>query len=244
MSKPKVVFIDIERAPSLGWVWGKWEQNVIDMEQDWYMLSFAWRWAGDKTVHVLSLADYTQTYKANPQDDCELARALWSVLDTADVVVAHNGDRFDVPAANTRFLAHGLKPPSPYRTVDTLKVARRMFKFDSNKLDDLGRALKIGRKMHHEGFPLWQACMKGDMKAWAKMKAYNQKDVILLEKVYKRMQAWVPSHPAVIPGATDGCPRCGSDHVQKRGFHYTPAGRAKQQYQCQKCGGWFMGRAA
>ena len=37
---PKILLIDIETAPNLGYIWGKYEQNVIDYKTEWYLLSF------------------------------------------------------------------------------------------------------------------------------------------------------------------------------------------------------------
>jgi DNA-directed RNA polymerase subunit RPC12/RpoP len=236
----RVVFIDIETAPSLGWVWGKWQQDVIDFKADWYVLSFAVKEPGQK-VRTYCLADYPG-YENAKEDDKKLIQELWKVLDEADIVIAHNGDRFDVPKINTRFLIHGLKPPSPYKTVDTLQVARKVFKFDSNKLDEVGRCLGIGRKLAHTGFHLWQACMQGDLKAWKKMKRYNGRDIILLERVYFMMRPWMKNHPNVNQGEIYNCPKCGSDRVQRRGWAFTLL-RKKQRFQCQHCGGWFEGSA-
>jgi uncharacterized protein YprB with RNaseH-like and TPR domain len=237
-SKSRIVFVDIETAPSLGWVWAKWETNVIDFKTDWYMLSFSYKWADEDKVHVVGLDDFPG-YKSNLENDKKLAKALWDVLNEADVVVAHNGDAFDLPKANTRFISHGFKPPKPYKTVDTLKIARRAFKFDSNKLDDLGRYLGIGRKLPNTGFHLWRGCMTGDADSWKLMKEYNKQDVILLEKVYFLVRAWGNTYPVVNQG-TSTCPRCGSEKVQKRGFSYTQQSK-KQRYQCSSCSGWYEG---
>jgi hypothetical protein len=236
----KILFVDIETAPSLGWVWGKWEQNVIDFKSDWYMLSIAWRWSHESRVHTLGLNDFKE-YKVDPEDDFRLVEKLWHLLDEADIVVAHNGDGFDLPKANTRFILHKFEPPSPYKTVDTLKIARNKFKFDSNKLDDLGRYLNIGRKLPHTGFNLWRGCMTGDEKSWTLMKRYNGHDVELLVKLYYLIRAWHPTHPNVNHGET-ACPKCASFNVQRRGFSYT-AQRKKQRWHCQNCAGWFEGSA-
>ena len=236
----KICFIDIETAPSLGWVWGKWEQNVIDFKKDWYMLSFAYKWAGDKKVTTHGLIDYSG-YRADKENDQHLVQDLWKVFDAADILIGHNGDAFDIRKSNSRFLTHRLAPPSPYKTVDTLKIARRAFKFDSNKLDDLGRYLGIGRKLPHTGFNLWQGCMTGDPVAWKLMKKYNGHDVELLEKIYYAIRAWAPVHPNVNKGEV-ACPKCGSTHVQKRGFSYTLL-RQKQRFQCLNCSGWYEGSA-
>ncbi len=240
----KILLLDIETAPSLGWVWGKWQQNVIDFKKDWYLLSFGYKWYGvDKKVTVVGLDD-TPGYKPGSEDDKWLAQQLWTLLDQADIIIAHNGDGFDLPKILTRFLIHGLKPPTPYKTVDTLKIARKKFAFDSNKLDDLCHYLGIGRKLPHTGFHLWKGCMSGVRKAWKQMKAYNGHDVELLEEVYDIMRPWDSYHPQVNLGETveTNCPKCGSSKIQRRGFSYTLL-RRKQRYQCLKCAGWFEGSA-
>jgi hypothetical protein len=239
----KILFLDLETAPSLGWVWAKWETNVIDFKSDWYVLSFAWKWAHEKkgVVHTRGLIDFPISYGLDKENDKPLMQELWHLLDQADIVVAHNGDGFDLPKSNTRFLTHGFQPPTPYKTVDTLKIARNKFKFDSNKLDDLGRYLGIGRKLPHTGFHLWKGCMTGDPKSWTLMKRYNGHDVQLLERLYYILRAWAPTHPNVNQGEF-ACPKCSSFNVQKRGFSYT-AQRRKQRFQCTKCSGWFEGPA-
>jgi len=236
----KILFLDIETAPSLGWTWGKWQQDVIDFKQDWYILSFACKWLSDKKVRTFGLIDYPG-YRKNLEDDHALVDDLWAVLDEADIVVGHNLDSFDVRKTNARFLTHKLPPPRPYKTVDTLKIARRMFKFDSNKLDDLGRYLGIGRKLPHTGFHLWRGCMRGDAESWRIMKKYNKHDVELLAEVYIRMRPWAPVHPNVNQGQF-ACPKCGSADAQCRGFSYTLL-RRKQRFQCISCHGWFEGPA-
>jgi uncharacterized protein YprB with RNaseH-like and TPR domain len=239
----KILFLDIETAPSLGWVWGKWQQNVIDFKKDWYMLSFAYKWAHEDKVQVKALIDYPG-YERHTESDKALAKDLWKLIDEADIIIAQNGDAFDIPKINTRFLIHGLQPPSPYKTVDTLKIAKKAFAFDSNKLDDLGHYLKIGRKLPHTGFHLWKGCMSGDPESWKTMKEYNAHDIILLEELYYKVRAWDRQHPQVNKGAlpNEACPKCSSDHVQKRGFSYTQL-RRKQRYFCINCRTWYEGTA-
>ena len=236
----KIVFLDIETSPSLGYVWGKWDQNVIEFKADWYVLSFSYKYFGDKKIHTRCLSDYPG-YKAGSENDEKLIADLWKIFDEADIIIGHNADKFDIKKTNTRFISHGMPPPSPYKSVDTLKIARKAFKFDSNKLDELGRYLGLGRKLAHTGFHLWLGCMQGDMKSWRTMKKYNEQDVALLEKVYLLMRPWASTHPNVNKGEI-ACPKCGSFNVQKRGFSYTML-RQKQRYQCLSCRGWHEGSA-
>lgn len=238
-TQQRMLFLDIETAPSLGWVWEKYQTNVIDFKSNWYVLSYAYKWADESKVHAVGLIDFPG-YKRDRENDKQLMKGLWELMDQADVIVAHNGDSFDLPKINTRFVTHGLNPPEPYKTVDTLKIARKVFAFESNKLDDLGRYLGVGRKLPHTGFHLWRGCMEGDSKSWTLMKEYNAHDIELLEKIYYIVRAWDKRHPHMNQGQADCCTKCGSKDVQRRGFSYTLL-RKKQRYQCNQCHGWFEG---
>jgi predicted RNA-binding Zn-ribbon protein involved in translation (DUF1610 family) len=239
--KSRIIFLDVENSPSVGYVWGKYDQTVIDFKADWFMLSFAYKVLGEKFTRVHALIDYPGFNKSKDNDK-KLMQELWKVLDGADIVIGHNLDKFDIRKANARFLIHGMPPPSPYRTVDTLKISRKAFKLNSNALDDLARYLGIGRKLKHIGFPLWLGCMNGDPKSWVIMKRYNVKDVELLERVYFAMRPWATNHANVNRGELLACPKCGSKNVQRRGFEYTLL-RQKQRYQCSNCRGWYSGSA-
>jgi DNA polymerase elongation subunit (family B) len=233
---PKVLLYDIETAPNLSYTWGKYEQDVIAFEQESYILSFSAKWLGGKQI-TKGLCDYPN-YRPGKANDKALVTELYNLIDQADIVIAHNGDRFDIKKMNGRFLYHGLTPPAPYKTVDTLKVARRYFALNSNKLDDLGELLDVGRKVKHPGFELWLGCMNGDPKAWDLMKRYNKQDVILLEAVYEKLKPWIQNHPTPKDGLVD-CPNCHSTHFQKRGMDFS-RGTKYQRAKCQDCGTNFQ----
>ena len=36
---PKILLLDIETSPALGYVWKKWDTNVIEFKDSWYILS-------------------------------------------------------------------------------------------------------------------------------------------------------------------------------------------------------------
>jgi hypothetical protein len=239
---PKILFLDVETAPNLSWVWGRWEQNVIDVHTHWYMLSFAWKWQGGKRVSCHALPDYPR-YAKDRQDDKSLIEDLHRILDQADVVIAHNGDAFDLRKANSRFLYHGLKPTKPFKTIDTLKISRKFFKNDSNKLDDLGAMLKVGRKLPHTGKHLWLGCMGGKKSSWVMMKKYNIHDVVLLESVYNKLKPWATNHPNLTlydPNGIGACPTCRSINIVKRGTYYA-RGLKYHQFTCRDCGHWYHG---
>jgi len=229
----KILLCDIETMANLAWVWGIYEQNVIAKEKEWHMLSFAYKWLDEKKTYVRTLPDYPG-YAKNKECDKALVSDLWKLFNEADVIIAHNGDSFDIKKSNARFIANGLPPPSPYKTIDTKLVARRYFKFDSNKLDTLGEMLGLGRKLQTGGFDLWLGCARGDKKSWKKMAVYNLQDVRLLEKVYLKLRAWMNNHPVV---DFDAVCKCGSNDVELRGPYRTKK-RFGKRFQCKQCGAW------
>ena len=121
----------------------------------------------------------------------ELLIKLHAILDAADIVVAHNGDSFDIKKINTRFIIYKLDPPSQYRTIDTKKEVKKIAAFDSNSLNNLGIDMEEGEKVKHRGFEMWEGCMAGNRKDWADMKSYNKKDVELLERIFRRLRPWM-----------------------------------------------------
>lgn len=244
---PRVLLFDIETSPLVGYTWGTYQTNVIEVTQDWRVLSFAAKWAGDKDTLVLGQCDDPNwSERTGPylhDDDRWLCERLWELLDEADVVIAHNGNSFDVKKMNARFLVHRLGPPSPYKTVDTLRVARSQFKLTSNRLDDLGELLGVGRKAP-SGFAIWEGAMRGDPDAWKQMLRYNKQDVNLLERVYVELLPWVPNHPhlGLIAGKPGACRRCGSADVVSTDKHSYTDRRVRDVWKCRSCGGWLVTR--
>lgn len=242
LPQPKVLLFDIETAPNVSFTWTHYETNVLAYVQQWYMLAFCAKWLDSGETISRCLPDY-KNYQPGAPDDREMIKELWELFNEADVLIGHNGDQFDIKKTNARFIVHGLNPPAPYKTIDTKKVARKYFRFNSNKLDDLGNTLGVGRKVKHTGFDLWQDCMNGDLEAWEVMRMYNRQDVLLLERVYHKLKPFMTNHPnmSVLSDLENGCPVCASTEIIKRGFALTPIGR-KQRYQCTKCGAWATGR--
>jgi hypothetical protein len=240
---PRILIWDIETAPNLGYTWAKWEQNVIAFQQEWYLLTIAWKWLGDKQTHVVGLDDF-ELYNKDPEDDYALARHAWDLFNEADLVVAHNGVAFDTKKAQARMIIHGLAPPSPFKEVDTLRLARKHFAFTSNTLNDVCDVLGIGEKAETGGFKTWRGCLRGDPKSWARMKRYNKKDVQLLEQLYLRLRPWANIHPnvATIAGRPDSCPKCGgTSGMMSRGYNYTSVSR-RARFRCKDCGTYVSAR--
>lgn len=232
----KILLYDIETSPNLGYIWGKWQQDVIAYEEQWYILSVAWKWLGQKTTHVAALPDF-KTYKKDRTNDVEIVKLIHDLFDEADVVIAHNGDSFDQKKSQARMMVHKMTPPSPYRQIDTKKVAKKYANFNSNKLDDLGQILGLGEKASTGGFSLWKGCMDGNPSAWRVMKKYNKQDVVLLEKIYLELRGWMTNHPAMnlMEGKLDSCPNCGGTKIHKNGTYFNRVSKV-QVWKCTDCG--------
>jgi uncharacterized protein YprB with RNaseH-like and TPR domain len=239
MNKPKILFYDIETAPILGHVWGLWQNDVglNQIESDWYILSFAAKWAGKKEVIY-----HDQSKVKNIEDDSKLLKKLWKLLNEADIVVGHNSNSFDNKKVNARFALMGMKPPSSYRTIDTKLVAKRHFKFTSNKLAYLTDKLCTKyKKLNHakfSGFSLWKECLAGNKKAWAEMEKYNKYDVLSLEELYEKLIPWDKSINFSVYNDGSSVCSCGSTHFQKNGYYYTKTGKF-QRHRCVDCGSEF-----
>jgi hypothetical protein len=243
MSEPRVLVYDIETSYLEGPAWRPYDTDLLWVNQDWHMLSFSYKWLGDKKTHVLSLPDFPG-YSKDPRDDFLLVTALWKLFNEADIVIAHNGNKFDQRKARARMIIHDLDPHPDLHQIDTLKEARRLFAFTSNKLDDLGEYLGVGRKLDTGGKFLWKSCIEGDMKAWKKMCRYNKQDVILLEKVFIKLRPWIKMPAMSSYGDPGACPRClAKGTLIKRGLTPpTRSGGRRQRYKCSECRGWCQDR--
>jgi len=238
LKQPKVLFLDIETLPNIGYTWGKWDQNVIEFTQQLCVATYAARW-NDGPVFAKALPDY-KGYVPGSYDDRAIVEDLWKLFDEADIIVAHNGDNFDVRMVRGRFLVHDMKPTAPFKTIDTKKAAKKVGRFNSNSLNDLGKLL-LGEKKIKTDFDLWKGCIEGDPKCWANMVKYNKQDVCLLAKLYHRLKPFMPEHPNFGLFNQDAiCPKCGSNDVQWRGYAQAVT-RVYRRFQCNKCSSW--GRA-
>lgn len=240
---PRILLLDIETAPIEAAVWGLWQQNVglNQIQRDWLILSFCAKWLGNSEVQYHDLRECSEL------DDSKLVEMLYNLLNEADMVIAQNGKRFDVPKIQTRFIVQGYLPPRPFKVIDTLLMARQSFAFTSNKLEHLTDVLCTTKKRKHSKFPgydLWRECLRGNLEAWEEMRLYNIDDVVSMEELYLRLRPWYVGHPNVAiyrESEVPACPKCGSEELVHDGYHFTQAGKYEQMH-CKSCGGWSRGR--
>ena len=181
------------------------------------------------------------------EDDSELLEGIWKLLDEADIVVGQNSKRFDEKKLNARFIMNGMKPPSSYRSIDTLEIAKRHFGFTSNKLEYMSDKLcKRYKKLKHgkfAGFELWKECLRGNPAAWDEMEDYNVHDVLALEELYDVMKPWYKAHPNLnlYTNTDDVSCVCGANDWEHNGYHYTNLSKF-DRFRCNGCGATNRGR--
>lgn len=240
----KILLFDIETSPLEFWGWKLWQQFVGPHQilKDWAILAWSAKWLFTDKV----MGERVTPEEGHDRTDESVMEPLWKLIDEADIVVTHNGNRFDLPRINTRFILNGFLPPSPYRSVDTNAVVKRTFQFTSNKMDLINRSLGILTKLEHEGMDMWHKCVSGNSvvaePALDNMLRYNKQDVLALEDLYLALRPWIKSHPNVnlyqeFTGEKDevSCANCGSHDITWNSKYYTPAGRF-EAFRCDSCG--------
>ncbi len=237
---PKILLLDIETAPMLAYVWSIWEQNVglNQIKADWHLLSWAAKWLDDSPTKIMYM---DQRNRKDLTDDKEILKGIWDLMDEADIIITQNGRAFDNKKLNARFVMNGLKPPSPYKQIDTKELAKKKFGFTSNKLEYMTDKLcKKYKKLKHgkfSGMELWIQCLKNNPAAWREMEKYNKYDVLSLEELYNVLSPWDTTiNFNLYRESGDSC-NCGSKKFHRRGFAYTNTGKF-QRLVCIKCGSW------
>lgn len=236
LKKPSILFYDIETSLAKSYHFQQWKVNLSQKQkiQESHLLSHAWAW-GDGEV-VGSVLTVEEMLNHDPE---RLVLECWSLLDNCDILVAHNGKRFDVKKVNSYFLQYGMPPPSPYKVIDTLLIAKAKFALPFNSLAYLAEFLNVEQKIDTGGIDLWIRCDKGDPEALQSMLEYNMGDITTLRGVYNHLISWSNDNVNVALYSDHGtsCPHCASDDVSLiNGKHAYTAAQKYSVYRCNECG--------
>lgn len=233
----KILVLDIETAPMVGYHWGLWDQNVAlnQILHDWSILSWSAKWVGSDQV----MYEDTRNEK-DVRNDKKILKNIWKLLDEADIVVGQNSKSFDIKKLNARFIMNGMKPPSSFRQIDTMRIAKKTFAFTSNKLEYLTKNLCTEHKKSSHakfgGFELWKQCLDGNLEAWEEMRSYNITDILSTEELFRKLQPWdkAINFNVYHEDFHHQC-FCGSTEQERKGFVYTNSAKYRR-YICQDCG--------
>lgn len=234
-SMPKILMLDIETLPMEVLVWGLYKQRIpyANKLKDWSMLCWCGKWLFEDKI----FGEFVSGKDAIARSDLSIM-GIHRLMDEADIVVAHNGNKFDIPKLNTRFLFNGFGPVTPYQSVDTYQVARKQFGIYSNALDGIAEFLGLERK-GSSAYGWWkEAAVNGDDKSIRKLFEYCKQDITVLEDVYLELLPWIKSHPnygLYMDQDNPVCPNCGSSKLKYKGYYYTQVNKF-QSFICKDCG--------
>jgi uncharacterized protein YprB with RNaseH-like and TPR domain len=234
----KRLFFDIETSPNVGFFWEAGYDKQIPYDniiKERAIICICYKWEGKDKVYSLN-------WDAN-QCDKKLLKEFIKVAESADELIGHNGDKFDLKWIRTRCLIHNIRMMPEYTTVDTLKVARSKFKFNSNRLDYIAKFLGHGGKNNNSGFGLWrEVIINKSKKGLAEMLTYCKNDVVILEKVFTSLNNYIKqkSHVGVIEGEYKwSCPKCGGNVGITMISTYVSAAGNSSYYMLHKKDGCF-----
>lgn len=226
----KRLFFDIETSPNIGLYWKPGFNITVLPEgiiKEKSIICIGYKWEHERKVNCLS-------WDKN-QNDKAMLEEFVPLMNEADELIGHNSERFDIPWIRGRAFKHSIPVFPSYTSVDTYKAARGRFELNSNKLDYIAKYLKIGHKIKTD-FDLWKrVLLDNDQKALKEMIKYCKNDVILLEKVWKRMSPYLLARTSTAR-YTHACPECGSENTRVQKKRVTAAGYKKVQFQCGDCG--------
>jgi DNA polymerase elongation subunit (family B) len=201
------------------------------------VLCAGWKVHGQKATHCINAWDFKSAWAKNINDDSRVVKAIYDVLLAADVVVTHNGKRFDFRFLQTRLRHHKLPPLPKLVHIDTCMVAKGNLYALNNRLQTLLRFFTDTEKMENGGWDLWVQSHAKDEKALSKMEKYCKRDVTGLEALFNELMPFIKLPNANMFTSEQVCPTCSSSSLQRRGEALTVNGRY-QRYQCQECGTW------
>jgi hypothetical protein len=236
VSKPKILVLDIETAPAQAYVWGLFDQNIglNQIIKPSRVIMCGMKWVGEGKPVIYDERD----------DSHDMWYCIYKNMVAADAIVTYNGNRFDLPKLRGELILRDYDPLPPVTSIDLLRTVKKMG-IQSNKLDFVGGWLGIGEKIKHEGFDLWKKWENWDPHAIKNMRRYCKNDVLLTEKLYKRLAPHITNHPYLLDTKVKvdhECPHCHqTNRFQRRGFQRTRTTRTPR-YQCLECGGWSKGK--
>lgn len=163
----------------------------------------AWRWYGEEEVHFAS------EWQVGGYDG--FMRRFWEVADEMTIAVGHNAASFDMPLAMSGWAEMGLPAPSPYKVIDTLKIARSSLKMESNTLDSLAKRLGVEAKTDKYDVRVAKAAVNGDKAAQERIEEYNRGDIVASEALFDRLRPYAKGLPHMGMWVDDenACPSCG-----------------------------------
>lgn len=192
-----------------------------------------------KKPQVLNILDYASRDGDLIKAEKALLRDVSAHLLEADVWLTHFGTWYDIPFINSRLIYHNLPIlPTNFPHVDTWKISKNHLKLRNNRLITISEHLGTKDEKNAIRPEQWIRALGGHRPSMDYIVEHCRRDVLVLEQAYLRLRPLMNNHPnRRFFDEKNGCPTCGSQRVQRRGYYRTPT-REYPRVQCQDCGKW------
>ena len=239
----KILILDVERIPGISqqywWDRGDLKNRYIHYETvvrapRTTILCAKWYDQPD----VIELAEW------DPGGRKRFLKRVHALMKQADIIVGHNVDGADLPwLAGDLHIEGGLPPLPPIKSVDTLKVLRKVFKGGApfKSLDAFCQIVGIPSKTdRYDRDAMERAVTEKSQADRARLISYCVGDVLATQALYDWCRPYIPNHPALFVEGKDKmvtCHRCGHDTkvIPRR---YVANIMSYSMRQCVECGGY------
>lgn len=200
-SRPKVLYVDIETALMGALIFSPYIHSkrirIEQVIQRSYVICWAAAWVNDDEFLPV-LSGRVREQEAREYTDRRNLERVWELMDSADYVVGHNSDGFDIKKLHYRFEVNGMGLPYKFKQIDTLKQARKYYGADSNKLDEWIK-LFGGIPKHDMSEEDWQEIyLNPTAERLEKMEDYCRNDVRQGVMVYRRFRREIEGRGDVV----------------------------------------------
>lgn len=176
-SAANILYFDLEVSKSMLFNYGlKVPSKYInpdDLIHEYYIICWAASYVGSDKVY----SSCVTSEQALAWNDKEILSQLRDLIDSADIIAGHNVDAFDIRKLNTRLLLNGLQPVTGKKSLDTLKIARQKFAFESNRLDYISQKLGLRPKDDIRNKDWLEIVTNGSERTLKKVMKYCKGDV-------------------------------------------------------------------
>lgn len=135
-------------------------------------------------------ADKFPNWKHNRTNEKPFIEAVAKVLDEYDILIFHNGERFDKKYFNAKCIQYGIYPIfRQKKLIDPIQLSWRHLRLGRNSLAALIDYLQIPVKKTPIELHKWmQACLEGSTKAMDTIVTHCEYDILTLEQVYDKLR--------------------------------------------------------
>lgn len=136
--------------------------------------------------------EYEPWRRGERANDRDLLQDILSWMEDIDIIIAHNGLKFDLPFLRTRAVVHGLPAVNFQKIIDPVQLARQHFRFPSNSLDSISRVIGTQAEKTPLRPETWaRVALNGDPTAMQEVVDHCIADVDVLEEICWKLRGYV-----------------------------------------------------